>query len=369
MILVCRNSQEVTIKNKAYLSEFDYYNVAHYEKNWKNRKVFDVNNKSAKLITCRMFEGQYVNMVELFTSANNPQVTRGDLHRVAPFAVRGQVEGSKSANLDKVLGTPTGCEKREGTAIVTSGNFKAINSWHQMVSFAAHYDAMKTVLGENNKADYLVLTSLGRHGDFVSPFSTAFGVFYKKRIVSELDTRSHCYKRVIFTDVPEDYVTSWVGAMWQLAGWKSNYKEVVKRHPEMQRVYQRMQAEVLQEVEPREKRKERNMCYIKRKTGGPRGFASQKDENEFLRLVNPNVTLDFHPNDPAPIIQVRSINQCSSIIGIHGAGLGYMFWADKGLRVIELVDDNNCRGYYANMAHILGHNYECIGVRDYIMSL
>lgn len=334
------------------ISEIDYYKVVYYKENWDNRDE-TVEVKGAKLTTARMFEGQYVGVLDL--PPGPPTVTREDLHRVRPHAVWEKAHQSKSAKL------PLGgnhCKNRSGTALATSGNFMAVNSWHQMVSVTAHYNALRTV-DDGGRVDYLVLSTLTKMPLDASSFKPAFKVFYTKGEMT--DTTDMCFKRIIFTDQTPGYKAGWVGAMWKLAGRDKTFHDTMEAHPMFALRFREMVEDMHRLVEPRTVREDK-LCYMKRKVGGRRGFRDEKTEASFQSLLKPEVVMAFDYNEPNALVQVRTINQCSTLIGTHGAGLGHMLWADPGLHVVEMGDGNNCRGYYYHLAHILGHSYECIGI-------
>ncbi len=334
------------------ISNIDYYNAVYYKENWAKRKVIHLGNTT--LTIARMYSDQFVAVVDL--PDGPPTVTRGVLHRAAPGAIRGVPGGSKAVKLQ--LGDDT-CKVRTGTALLTSSNFRAPNSWHQMVSFHSHWQAQRTVLGDK-KVDYLVLSTEGKYSITNTPYSEAYHIFYRDKFLLD-NVTSQCYKRIIFTDLAPHRKRGWVGGMWNLAGYNGAFHDTMKAHPRYVLDYRMLHRELLKAVDPRAPRKSKTLCYMKRKVGGTRGFQSIRSEKTFIELFKPLI-MDFSPGNPPVDQQVRSINQCTTITGIHGAGLGYMIWADPGLNVVELGDNNICRGYYKHMAKLLGHSYVCVGI-------
>lgn len=353
-----RDILDITRPIKSYdpfleISNIDYFQTAYYEENWAKKKVVSLRNTT--LVYARMYADQYVAVVEL--PDGPPTVTRADLHAVAPLAIREVPSGSKSAKLQ--LGDET-CTVRAGTALMTSGNFMVPNGWHQMVSFHAHWQALKTT--GIDKVDYLVLFSGTRFPNVNSPYSEAYKIFYRNGF--RMDTKKHqCYKRIIFTDLAPHRRSGWVGGMWNLAGYNGRFRDTMLAHPRYVDEYRRMQSEILQAVEPRARRTgNHTLCYMKRTVGGTRGFQTAMVENGFVDLFKPNLIMDFAPGKPPAHQQVRTMNQCNTLTGTHGAGLGYMIWADKGLNVVEMGDGTACRGYYKHMAQLLGHRYACVPI-------
>lgn len=336
------------------ISNIDYYQSVCYSANWAQRKKYVLGNTT--LTTARMYADQYVAVLDL--PDGPPRVNREILHRTALGEIRDKASGSKSAKLP--LGDET-CGVRSGTALVTSGNFRQTNGWHQMVSFNAHWQAMRTVEGKHKKVDYLVLSTEGEYPATSSPYSQAWKIFYRNKALPD-NARGKCYKRIIFTDLAPHQRSGWVGGLWNLARIDNTFEDTMTAHPEFVDDFRDMHSEILEAVEPRVPRVNRTLCYIKRKVGGRRGFRDHTAEHNFVDLFKPDVTMDFKPNVPPVSTQVRSINQCTTIVGIHGAGLSYMFWADPGLNVVELGDNNTCRGYYRHMAKLLGHSYACVGI-------
>lgn len=59
--------------------------------------------------------------------------------------------------------------------------------------------------------------------------------------------------------------------------------------------------------------------------------------------------------------QVVAIKQCDVMFGVHGAGLMHEFWIapSKPLLLVEVSNQESCRGYYGNIAYLLDHGYVC----------
>jgi capsular polysaccharide biosynthesis protein len=99
--------------------------------------------------------------------------------------------------------------------------------------------------------------------------------------------------------------------------------------------------------------------YISRQKARQRRIVN---ENELLSIIIEHGFEMVFAEDLTFREQAKLFGQASCILGVHGAGLTNMIFANSGCEVLEIqLDDPNCsRSHYWMMASILGHRYNCV---------
>jgi capsular polysaccharide biosynthesis protein len=98
--------------------------------------------------------------------------------------------------------------------------------------------------------------------------------------------------------------------------------------------------------------------YISRQKARQRRFVN---ENELIPIIKEQGFEMVFAEDLNFREQAKIFGQAICILGVHGAGLTNMIFANSGCEVLEIqLNDPNCsRTHYWMMASILGHSYYC----------
>jgi capsular polysaccharide biosynthesis protein len=119
------------------------------------------------------------------------------------------------------------------------------------------------------------------------------------------------------------------------------------------------------------KLRERFRKYADSNSVGERKIYISRQKARQRRLVNENELIPIIKEQGFEMVFAEDLNfreqakifgQASCILGVHGAGLTNMIFANSGCEVLEIqLDDPSCsRSHYWMMASILGHKYNCV---------